>query len=70
MILSLFISYYQLQILSLKKLVRTAFYDVLQAKHNKVESDCNSYVDDVVYPCTELATFKTSNIKERRSKWV
>jgi len=70
MILSLFISYYQLQILSLKKLVRTAFYDVLQAKHNKVESDCNSYVGDVVYPCTELTTFKTSNIKERRSKWV
>jgi len=32
MILSLFISYYQLQILSLKKLSRTAFYDVLQAK--------------------------------------
>jgi len=54
MILSLFISYYQLQILSLKKLARTAFYDVLQAKHNKVESDCNSYVDEVVFNYNRL----------------
>jgi len=80
MIFSWYIEDYQSQILSLKKLPKTAFYSGLQAKHNaiinnvnkhnKVESGCNSYAGDVVYPCTELATFKTSNIKERRSKWV
>ena len=74
MIFSWYIGLYQSQILSLKKLPKTAFYNGLQAKHNaiinKVESGCNSYAGDVVYPCTGLTTFKTSNIKERRSKWV
>jgi len=62
------IGLYQSQILSLKKLPKTAFYSGLQAKHNaiinnvnkhkhnKVESGCNSYAGDVVYPCTGLTT--------------
>jgi hypothetical protein len=80
MILSQDIGYYQSQILNLNKLSKTVFYSRLQNtnnaiinnmnKHNKVESGCNSYASDVTYPCTELTTFKTSNLNERRFKWV
>ncbi len=58
-------------------------YDVLltESKHtvNRIKpcssiirnSSCNFCMSDVDYSCTELTTFKTSNLKERRlKKWV
>ncbi len=37
-------------------------------KYNEVENGCNFHAGDVVYPCTELTTFKASNLKEGRCK--